>query len=87
MSDPPLRVSGTQGTAAGFIQFETPLKSWDHACGVLCVIESGGACTDAAGQPVRFPGREFAVAKGIVCAAAGTSEETRAKLVSSVALT
>ena len=38
-----------QGTVAGFIQYETPLKSWDHACGVLCVIESGGKASDAGG--------------------------------------
>ena len=30
-----------QGTVAAFIQYEESLKSWDHACGVLCVIESG----------------------------------------------
>jgi len=41
-----------QGTVAGFIQYETPLKSWDHACGVLCVIESGGTSTDAFGEQV-----------------------------------
>lgn len=41
-----------QGTVAGFIQYETPLKSWDHACGVLCVIESGGTSTDAFGKEV-----------------------------------
>lgn len=76
-----------QGTAAGFIQFETPLKSWDHACGVLCVTESGGTCSDASGKPVRFPDREFHVDKGIICAASGTSDATRAALLGSVAST
>lgn len=76
-----------QGTAAGFIQFETTLKSWDHACGVLCVIESGGTCSDADGNPVRFHEREFNVAKGVICAAEGTSEETKKALLTSVSIT
>ena len=32
-----------QGTVAGFIQYETPLKSWDHACGVLCEATDAGS--------------------------------------------
>mmetsp|Transcript_39904 Transcript_39904/g.99893 ORF Transcript_39904/g.99893 Transcript_39904/m.99893 type:complete len:177 (-) Transcript_39904:1653-2183(-) len=76
-----------QGTVAGFIQYETPLKSWDHACGVLCVIESGGSSTDAYGKPVRFTGREFKVGKGIVCSAADASDKTKERLLSSVANT
>jgi len=70
-----------QGTASGFIQYETPLKSWDHACGVLCVIESGGKATDASGNPVRFPDRIFHVDKAIVCSAADSSRNIRNALV------
>lgn len=72
-----------QGTVAGFIQYETPLKSWDHACGVLCVIESGGTSTDAYGKQVLFQDREFAVGKGIVCTAAGASEATQKVMITS----
>ena len=74
-----------QGRAAGFIQFESRLKSWDHAAGVLCVEESGGLVVDAAGQPVRFYDREFQVEKGIVCSAAEADEKTRQRLLASVA--
>ena len=36
----------------GAKQYEEELKSWDHACGVICVAESGGEATDASGAPV-----------------------------------
>ena len=59
-----------RGDVAGFIQFQTNLKSWDHAPGVLCVQESGGIALDANGAEVLFTDREFSVSKGIVCIAA-----------------
>ena len=61
--------------AAGFIQYEEKCKTWDHACGVICVEESGGRAqaTDAYGAPVRFPGREFDVDGGIVCCSRSAS--------------
>ena len=73
------------GDVAGFIQFEPTLKSWDHAAGVLCVTESGGLCVDGAGNPIRFGGREFAVAQGIVCAAAEANAKCRQLLLAAVA--
>ena len=30
------------GRSAGFIQYEEELKTRDHACGLICVFESGG---------------------------------------------
>ncbi|KAJ1458136.1 hypothetical protein M885DRAFT_514249 [Pelagophyceae sp. CCMP2097] len=62
---------------AGFIQYETTLKSWDHAAGLLCVSESGGTATDGAGAPVRFDAREVAVKGAVVCCAQAASEKTR----------
>ena len=72
-----------QGTVAGFIQYETPLKSWDHACGVLCVIESGGKASDAGGEAVRFPDRIFHVDKAVVCTAAEATFNIRKALLES----
>ena len=57
------------GRVAGFVQYEQSLKTWDHACGLICVAESGGAATDANGAPVLFPDRAFGVEGGVVCAA------------------
>lgn len=54
---------------SGFIQYEERLKTWDHACGVICVAESGGAATDADGMAVRFPDRTFEVRGGAACVA------------------
>lgn len=73
--------SVAQGTVAGFIQYETPLKSWDHACGVLCVIESGGKATDASGNPVRFFDRTFDVDKAVVCSASDAHRNIRIALL------
>lgn len=70
-----------QGTAAGFIQYESTLKSWDHACGILCVIESGGKATDASGNPIRFPDRIFTVDKAVVCSAAEAARNVRIALL------
>jgi len=72
-----------EGTHSGFIQFEEKLKTWDHACGVICVAEAGGkaACTDAAGQQVRFPDRLFNVKGGVVCSSRWTSPEAREYLM------
>mmetsp|Transcript_56118 Transcript_56118/g.147378 ORF Transcript_56118/g.147378 Transcript_56118/m.147378 type:complete len:198 (+) Transcript_56118:100-693(+) len=55
------------GRAAGFVQFEESLKSWDHACGLICVSESGGIALDGAGEEVLFADRTFTVTGGIVC--------------------
>lgn len=71
------------GRACGFVQYEQELKSWDHACGVLCVIESGGYATDAERAPVRFADRTFHVSGGIVCASRWASDEARARLLQS----
>lgn len=73
-----------RGEFAGFIQFQTSLKSWDHAPGVLCVEESGGIALDAEGNDVVFTGREFEVKKGIVCCAAEADAETRKRLTACV---
>jgi fructose-1,6-bisphosphatase/inositol monophosphatase family enzyme len=62
---------------AGFIQYESTLKSWDHAAGLLCVSESGGTATDGAGGAVRFYDREVAIKGAVVCCAAASSEKTR----------
>jgi 3'-phosphoadenosine 5'-phosphosulfate (PAPS) 3'-phosphatase len=69
-----------RGDVAGFIQFQTSLKSWDHAPGVLCVQESGGTALDATGSDVLFLDREFSVAKGIVCIAAEADTMTKQRL-------
>jgi len=73
-----------RGDVAGFIQFQTNLKSWDHAPGVLCVEESGGLALDADGKEVVFGDREFSVAKGIVCSAAEADTMTRQRLMACV---
>lgn len=56
------------GRSAGFIQYEEELKTWDHACGLICVSESGGEATDCDGGEVLFPDRLFPVKGGVVCA-------------------
>ena len=63
--------------ACGFVQYQTSLKSWDHACGVICVQESGGTVTDGAGKPIRFKDRTFHVQDGIVCVAKDCDDEAR----------
>jgi 3'(2'), 5'-bisphosphate nucleotidase len=73
-----------RGDVAGFIQFQSSLKSWDHAPGVLCVQESGGIALDAAGNDIVFAGREFTVEKGIVCCAAESDTMTRQRLMACV---
>lgn len=73
-----------RGDVAGFIQFQSSLKSWDHAPGVLCVQESGGIALDAAGKDIVFAGREFTVEKGIVCCAAESDTMTRQRLMACV---
>lgn len=69
------------GRACGFVQYEEELKSWDHACGLICVQEAGGVATDAEGNPVLFADRIFHVQGGIVCASQYASDEVRAKLL------
>jgi 3'-phosphoadenosine 5'-phosphosulfate (PAPS) 3'-phosphatase len=56
---------------------------WDHACGLICVEESGAAAsaTDANGNRVLFTGREFKVSGGIVCTSRWTPSEVRDKLL------
>lgn len=75
------------GTHCGYVQYEEQLKTWDHACGILCVQESGGnACvTDAAGQPVFFPGRKFSVLGGIVSCSRWCTSEMRELLLQAAA--
>ena len=65
------------GRSAGFVQYEEELKTWDHACGLICVDEAGGRATDAEGSAVRFDGRQFGVQGGIVCTSQWTSDEVR----------
>ncbi|KAG8468532.1 hypothetical protein KFE25_013615 [Diacronema lutheri] len=72
------------GTHAGFIQFVTSLKTWDHVAGVLCVVESGGRATDAVGAPVAFLGREVPVAGGVVCSAREAPDAIHERMTSSV---
>mmetsp|Transcript_19673 Transcript_19673/g.61900 ORF Transcript_19673/g.61900 Transcript_19673/m.61900 type:complete len:422 (+) Transcript_19673:48-1313(+) len=72
------------GTVAGFIQYEASLKAWDHAAGVLCVLESGGVCLDASDNPVRFTGRTFRVDRAIICAARAADPKARHLLKQSV---
>ena len=69
------------GRVAGFVQYEEELKTWDHACGLICVAESGGAATDAQGGPVVFPARGFKVDGGVVCASRWASAEVRQALL------
>ena len=69
------------GRIAGFVQFEEELKSWDHACGLICVAESGGAATDAERDEVKFDGRTFRVKGGVVCASKWATLGQRLKLL------
>ena len=69
------------GRHVGFIQSEEKLKAWDHACGLICVDESGGRATDAEGGQVAFDGRQFAVKGGIVCTSRWAMEEQRQALL------
>ena len=63
------------GRVAGFVQYEESLKTWDHACGLICVAESGGAATDALGNDVLFPGRFFSVEGGVICSSRWATPE------------
>ena len=71
------------GRVSGFVQYEEELKTWDHACGVICVNESGGRAVDGRGEAVRFLGRHFKVAGGIVCSSKHATEQMREKLLAS----
>jgi len=75
------------GSHCGYVQYEKDLKTWDHACGVLCVAESGGAAsvTDANGDEVVFPGRKFHVAGGIVSCSRWCTPEMKAALMEACA--
>jgi len=75
------------GSHCGYVQYEKHLKTWDHACGVICVQESGGAAcvTDAAGQQVCFPDRKFLVHGGIVSCSRWCSEDVRQLLLEAAA--
>mmetsp|Transcript_33640 Transcript_33640/g.77653 ORF Transcript_33640/g.77653 Transcript_33640/m.77653 type:complete len:332 (+) Transcript_33640:77-1072(+) len=72
------------GEYAGFIQYATQLKTWDHASGVLCVIESGGCCTDAAGGPVAFAAREVPVNGGVICSASEAPDAIHERMLEAV---
>ena len=74
------------GRVAGFIQYEETLKTWDHACGLICVAESGGVATDAAEGEVLFPGRQFSVKGGVVCSSKWATPAVRQSLLTSVRL-
>lgn len=74
------------GRASGFLQFQERLKTWDHACGVICVIESGGKVTDGAGKAVVFPGRAFEVKGGVVCASEWAPPEVCQQLLAAAAV-
>lgn len=67
------------GSHSGYVQYEENLKTWDHACGVLCVQESGGSATvtDSISKQVEFPGRRFRVRGGIVSCSRWATEEMR----------
>lgn len=75
------------GSHCGYVQYEKELKTWDHACGVICVAESGGAAcvTDAEGNEVIFPGRQFRVAGGIVSCSRWCTPAMRAALMEACA--
>lgn len=75
------------GSHCGYVQYEKDLKTWDHACGVICVAESGGAAcvTDAEGKEVTFPGRKFQVAGGIVSCSRWCTPAMRAALMEACA--
>ena len=73
--------SAAAGRCAGFIQYEEALKTWDHACGVICVSESGGSSSDCRGDSVRFPDREFQVPGGIVCASKWASPKMHKEML------
>ena len=69
------------GRAAGFVQYEESLKAWDHACGLICVTESGGIALDAAGDEVLFADRAFHVKGGIICSSKWATDGMRQALV------
>ena len=60
---------------------EEELKTWDHACGLICVSESGGTATDAEGGQVLFPDRLFPVTGGVVCASRWATPKMKQKLL------
>lgn len=66
-----------QGKVAGFIQFEASLKAWDHAAGVICVLESGGTCADASDNPIRFHDRTVEVDTAVLCCARAADIKAR----------
>ncbi|VEU36715.1 unnamed protein product [Pseudo-nitzschia multistriata] len=84
------------GKACGFLQVPSPssslsvAKSWDHAPGVLCVLESGGDVRIVEGNGVgggslpAFCGREFPMGGGIVCVARESSPAVRERLFGSL---
>ncbi|CAK0827049.1 unnamed protein product [Prorocentrum cordatum] len=69
------------GHVAGFVQCEENMMTWDHASGVVCVVESGGSVSDAHRQRVWFPGRSFGVAGGIVCVSPWSTPHMREQLL------
>lgn len=72
------------GSHSGFIQYAEKIKSWDHAAGVLCVIESGGSVTDVKGEPIRFTGRTAAVDGAVICSARECQPEVQDRFMRSV---
>jgi len=60
-----------QGEASIYLRLPTRAdyeeKIWDHAAGMLCVLEAGGRVTDVDGKPLDFSlGRTLAQNRGIV---------------------
>lgn len=72
------------GAVAGFIQYQSELKAWDHASGILCVQESGGTATDAGGNNLLFPDRTIACDTAVICCAAQADQRARQLLLDSV---
>jgi 3'-phosphoadenosine 5'-phosphosulfate (PAPS) 3'-phosphatase len=74
------------GEYAGFIQYVTKLKTWDHAAGVLCVAESGGLVTDSEGGAVTFSAREVPVEGGVICSAQEAPGQMHATMTGAVSV-
>jgi len=65
------------GAVAGFIQYQSQLKSWDHAPGILCVQEAAGTATDAKSQPILFDDRVVNVDTAVVCCAPNIDQRAK----------
>ncbi len=78
ITTPPVRMDSqckyaavARGDASIYLRLPTRAdyreKIWDHAAGLICVVEAGGQVTDIDGKPLDFShGRTFAENRGVV---------------------